>query len=155
MLTVLSMLDERLRPKGSRDLLASESLWSAVGRKLIVNLTKVTSRAEHFMVAMLASRHAHEGKSRSLSEVQVRYVRAEQLVAYLRLEASAEASLLRRQLDVANFSRDVMPLGMHKKAQIQQAAELRAVGGCIPRCCLIKGSDMRQGRCIDSGGVGR
>lgn len=134
MFTVLSMLDERLRPKGSRDLLASESIWSAVGRKLVVNLNKVTSRAEHFMVAMLASRQAHEGKSRSLSEVQARYVRAEQLVAYLRLEASAEASLLRRQLDVANFRRDVMALGMHKKAQIQRPTELRAVGGCIPRC---------------------
>ncbi len=93
MLTV----DERLRPQGGRDLLASESIWSAVGRKLFGNLTKVTSRAEHFMVAMLASHHAHEGKSCSLSEVQARYVRAEQLVAYLRLEASAEASLLRRR----------------------------------------------------------
>lgn len=77
MLTVLSLLDDRLRPKGSRDPLAIESIWSAVGRKLVGNLTTVTSRAEHFMVALLACRHAHEGKSRSLDEVQARYVRAE------------------------------------------------------------------------------
>lgn len=76
MLTVLSLLDDRLRPKGARDPLAIESIWSAVGRKLVGNLTTVTSRADHFMVALLACRYAHEGsRSRSLDDVQERYAR--------------------------------------------------------------------------------
>lgn len=147
MLTVLSLLDDRLRPKGSRDPLAIESIWSAVGRKLVGNLTTVTSRAEHFMVALLACRHAHEGKSRSLDEVQARYVRAEQLAAYLRLEASAEASLLGRQLAVANFRRDAMGLGMHKKAQILSNQLSYGLWGlyssALQEAGLIKGSDRR------------
>lgn len=147
MLTVLSVLDDRLRPKGSRDPLAIESIWSAVGRKLVGNLTTVTSRAEHFMVALLACRHAHEGKSSSLDEVQARYVRAEQLAAYLRLEASVEASLLGRQLAVANFKRDVMALGMHKKAQILSNQLSYGLWGlyssALQEAGLIKGSDRR------------
>ena len=148
MLTVLSLLDDRLRPKGSRDPLAIESIWSAVGRKLVGNLTTVTSRADHFIVALLACRYAHEGsRSRSLDGVQERYARAEQLAAYLRLEASLEASLLGRQLAVANFRRDSMALGMHKKAQILSNQLSYGLWGlyssALQEAGLIKGSDRR------------
>ncbi|MEZ1439757.1 hypothetical protein QVM41_26215 [Pseudomonas shirazica] len=148
MLTVLSLLDDRLRPKGSRDPLAIESIWSAVGRKLVGNLTTVTSRADHFIVALLACRYAHEGsRSCSLDDIQERYARAEQLAAYLRLDASVQASLLGRQLAVANFRRDSMALGMHKKAQILSNQLSYGLWGlyssALQEAGLIKGSDRR------------
>lgn len=133
MLTVLSLLDNRLRPKGSRDPLAIESIWSSVGRKAVGNLTTVTSRMSHFMVALLACRYAHTGtKSRPLEDVQQRYARAEQLSAYLRLHDSVKAGPLGSQLAIANLKRDSMELGIHKKAQILAINSAMGCGGCIP-----------------------
>lgn len=148
MLTVLSLLDDRLRPKGSRDPLAIESIWSSVGRKLVGNLTTVTSQANHFVVALLACRYAHEStKSRPLEDIQERYARAEQLAAYLRLSHSRDASLLGRQLAVANFDRSAMELGMHRNAQILSNQLSYGLWGlyssALQAAGLIKGSERR------------
>ncbi|WP_055137463.1 hypothetical protein [Pseudomonas corrugata] len=148
MLTVLSLLDNRLRPKGSRDPLAIESIWSSVGRKAVGNLTTVTSRMSHFMVALLACRYAHTGmKSRPLEDVQQRYARAEQLSAYLRLHDSVKAGPLGSQLAIANLKRDSMELGIHKKAQILSNQLSYGLWGlyssALQAAGLIKGSERR------------
>jgi hypothetical protein len=49
----LSLLDDRAKPKGSRDPLGFELVWSYFGRKVIGNLTTITSSMDNFAVALL------------------------------------------------------------------------------------------------------
>lgn len=81
----LSLFDPRLRPKGSRDPLGSEAVWGHLGRRLVGNLTTVTSNLESFFVALLSCNYAHQAGRAELSEFQERFARMEQLLAYLRL----------------------------------------------------------------------
>lgn len=46
-------LDDSLRPRGSRDPLGIEHLWSGVGRKLVGNLTTVTRHLDNFIVTLV------------------------------------------------------------------------------------------------------
>lgn len=46
-------LDDSLRPRGSRDPLGIEHLWSGIGRKLVSNLTTVTQHLDNFIVTLV------------------------------------------------------------------------------------------------------
>jgi hypothetical protein len=46
-------LDESLRPKGSRDPIGLEPIWSQVGRRLVGNLTTVTRSLDNFIVTLV------------------------------------------------------------------------------------------------------
>jgi len=48
-----TLLDDSLRPRGSRDPIGLELVWSMVGRKLVGNLTTVTSSLDNFIMALL------------------------------------------------------------------------------------------------------
>jgi hypothetical protein len=48
-----TLLDDSLRPRGSRDPLGIELLWSNVGRKLIGNLTTVTTHLDNFILTLV------------------------------------------------------------------------------------------------------
>jgi len=116
MLTVLSLMDDRSRPKGSRDPLGIEAIWSFAGRKVVGNLTTVTSNLDNFMVALLCCHHAN-ASSGQLGNVQTDFLRAEQLAAYLRLSEGDEG-LLGITRAKANFNAGVLPLGQSEAAQI-------------------------------------
>ena len=116
MLSVLSLMDERSRPKGSRDPLGIEAVWSFMGRKLVGNLTTVTSNLDNFMVALLCCSHA-SATTDQLDLIQINYLRAEQLAAYLRLDAGNESFLGVTRAKV-NFKSGQMPLGNAESAQI-------------------------------------
>ena len=53
-----TLLDDSLRPKGSRDPLGIEMVWSQVGRQLVGNLTTVTGHLDNFVLALLGFRLA-------------------------------------------------------------------------------------------------
>lgn len=116
MLTVLSLFDERSRPKGSRDPLGIEAIWSFLGRKVVGNLTTVTSNLDNFIVALLCCRHAN-AQSTELTAIQEAYMRAEQLAAYLRLAQGNDAFLGITRAR-ANHRQDLYPLGISAEAQI-------------------------------------
>lgn len=116
MLTVLSLMDERSRPKGSRDPLGIEAIWSYMGRKVVGNLTTVTSNLDNFMVGLLCCAHA-SAHTDQLDLIQTNYLRAEQLAAYLRLAAGNE-NILGITRAKANFKRAQLPLGETEAAQI-------------------------------------
>lgn len=88
----LSLLDDRARPKGSRDPLGFEMVWTHFGRRVVGNLTTITSSWRIFSVGLLGfhwcnqlCRDAHPAdKQRVLQEHFIRY---EQLAAYLRSSA--------------------------------------------------------------------
>lgn len=88
----LSLLDDRARPKGSRDPLGFEMVWTHFGRRIVGNLTTITSSWRIFSVGLLGfywcnqlCRDAHPvDKQRVLQEHFIRY---EHLAAYLRSSA--------------------------------------------------------------------
>lgn len=116
MLTVLSIMDDRSRPKGSRDPLGIEAIWSYMGRKVVGNLTTVTGNLDNFMVALLCCHHANVSADQP-DQIQTNYLRAEQLAAYLRLAAGNE-NFLGITRAKTNFKNGVLPLGKNEAAQI-------------------------------------
>lgn len=87
----LSEWDDRARPKGSRDPLGFEMVWSHYGRKVIGNLTTVTGSLENFSVALLGFYWANELNPTSVGTAKERskriketFLRYEQLAGYLR-----------------------------------------------------------------------
>lgn len=85
----ISLLDDRARPKGSRDPLGFELIWTHFGRKVVGNLTTITSSLENFTVALLGFCWANElaGQEQSpanQAEIQKFFLRYEQMTAYLR-----------------------------------------------------------------------
>jgi hypothetical protein len=119
MFTILSALDERARPKGSRDPLGIEAIWSYTGRQLVGNLTTVTANLENFIVALLCCHRANETAS-DLEEIQQRYMRSEQLAAYLKLATNLER--LHGFLGITrarkHFQKSRIQLGASASAQI-------------------------------------
>lgn len=87
----LSEWDDRARPKGNRDPLGFEMVWSHYGRKVIGNLTTVTGSLENFSVALLGFYWANELNPTSVGTAKERpkrikdtFLRYEQLAGYLR-----------------------------------------------------------------------
>ncbi|EED31273.1 hypothetical protein NOR53_2493 [gamma proteobacterium NOR5-3] len=92
----LSLLDDREKPKGSRDPLGFEMVWSHYGREVVGNLTTITSSISNFAVALLGFKWANElalhlpEHARHL-EVRETFLRYEQLTGYLRYLAGDKA----------------------------------------------------------------
>ena len=145
MLTVLSLMDDRSRPKGSRDPLGIEAIWSYMGRKVVGNLTTVTSNLDNFMVALLCCHHANASSDQP-DQIQTHYLRAEQLAAYLRLAAGNE-NFLGITRAKANFKNGLLPLGKNEAAQILSNQLSYGLWGLYSTAMqvagLINGSDRR------------
>lgn len=120
----LSLLDDRARPKGSRDPLGLEMVWTHFGRKVVGNLTTITSSWRIFSVGLLGfhwcnqlCRDAHPvDKQRLLQEHFIRY---EQLAAYLRSIAGDNEIMgitrVRKRLD---NTRKTIDIGIDQKSLI-------------------------------------
>lgn len=81
-----------MRPKGSRDPLGSERVWGYLGRRLVGNLTTVTSNLNNFFVALLSCDYAHQNADKELAVLQERFARMEQLLAYVRFSFPTNGS---------------------------------------------------------------
>ena len=118
MFTVFSLYDDRARPKGSRDPLGAEATWSFLGRRVVGNLTTVTANLDNFIVALLCCHFANQNQS-DAEVIQERYLRAEQVAAYLKLAAGArEPGFLGITRASKNFERDRIVLGIAAEAQL-------------------------------------
>ena len=88
----LSLLDDRARPKGSRDPLGFEMVWTHFGRRVVGNLTTITSSWKIFAVGLLGFHWCNQ-LCRDVNPVdrqrilQQHFLRYEQLAAYLRSSA--------------------------------------------------------------------
>jgi hypothetical protein len=117
MFTVFSALDDRARPKGSRDPLGAEAIWSFMGRKIVGNLTTVTGSLDNFMVALLCCEFANSAANDA--DVQEHYLRFEQLAAYLKLcVRPRNDGILGITRARANFANPPVYLGTAKTAQL-------------------------------------
>jgi hypothetical protein len=91
----LSLLDDREKPKGSRDPLGFEMVWTHYGRQVIGNLTTITSSLTNFAVALLGFKWANEMSAHlpehvRHADVREAFLRYEQLAGYLRYLAGDE-----------------------------------------------------------------
>lgn len=117
MLTIFSAFDERARPKGSRDSLGAEAVWSHMGRKIVGNLTTVTGSLDNFIVALLCCEFANLPAREA--DVQERYLRCEQMGAYLRLaQREVNNGLLGVSRARSNFAAASVRLGKGEDAQL-------------------------------------
>jgi len=126
----LSLLDDRAKPKGSRDPLGFEMVWSHFGRQIIGNLTTVTSSLNNFAVALLGFQWANELHGYlPPHERQIRlkecFLRYEQLAGYLRHIANADDIMgitrVKRRIDETN-ARVSFGLGADQQILSDQAS---------------------------------
>jgi hypothetical protein len=95
----LSLQDPRELPKGSRDPLGFEIIWTRYGRKIISNLTTITNSIEEFLTALYGfylSQFENDNEQRN------RFIRYEQLAGYLRQYAN-----IKKQNSPGGFVRGV------------------------------------------------
>ena len=77
----LSFQDPRELPKGSRDPLGFEVIWTRYGRKIVSNLTTITGSIEEFLTALYGF---YLSQTEDEEEQRHRFIRYEQLAGYLR-----------------------------------------------------------------------
>src|ERR1035441_2622551 len=92
-----TLLDDSLRPRGSRDPLGSELIWSEVGRKLIANLTTVTSNLDNFIFALLGFWFASDKKKGGDAEWEY-FERFEQVTSRARVSLEHDGVLGTRSI---------------------------------------------------------
>lgn len=95
----LSMLDDRARPKGSRDPLGFELVWTHFGRRVVGNLTTITSSWRIFSVGLLGFYWCNQlcrdlDPREKQQKLQEHFIRYEQLAAYLRVLDKDDGELL-------------------------------------------------------------
>ncbi len=77
----LSLQDPRELPKGSRDPLGFEVIWTRYGRKIVSNLTTITGSIEEFLTALYGF---YLSQAEDEEEQRHCFLRYEQLAGYLR-----------------------------------------------------------------------
>lgn len=118
-LAFLSLLDDRAKPRGSRDPLGFELVWTHYGRRVIGNLTTVTSSLDNFAVALLGFKWANElcehlPDGERQTQLRESFLRFEQLTGYLRYLANDEKLMgITRIAKRMQDSSIPVSLGMH------------------------------------------
>lgn len=120
----ISLLDDRAKPKGSRDPLGFELVWSFFGRKVVGNLTTITSSLENFAVALLGFYWANEltaniSKEQRAKAVRETFLRYEQLAGYLRYYTHSSSIMgITRITERVKDASSTLSLGVGSNAQI-------------------------------------
>lgn len=85
----LTDLDSRAAIKGSRDPLATQMIWVPLGRKVVGNLTTVTTSVRDFTVLLLGFWFLERAREEGSEEDDLAlFLKFEQLAAYARVEAN-------------------------------------------------------------------
>ena len=121
----LSLMDDRAKPKGSRDPLGFELVWSYFGRQVIGNLTTITSSMDNFAVAILGFYWVNNLEPPNVQaddqheRVREHFLRYEQLAGYLRCYGNGTdiMGITRIRRRIADDSREIT-LGMSAEQQI-------------------------------------
>ena len=117
---LLSLQDDRLKPKGSRDPLGFELVWSYFGRKVVGNLTPITSSLENFSVAMLGFYLTHRLLPNSIEQKDIleHFIRYEQVAAYLRYIKKHRSIMGITRVTKRMRGAGELTLGLGKQSQI-------------------------------------
>jgi len=110
-----TLLDDSLRPRGSRDPLGLELIWAGVGRRMIGNLTTVTAQLDNFTFALLGFHFARDERGVPQWE---RFQCFEQLTGYARAQLGRADGLLGRRKIRQQQDLDPLPFGARAQAAI-------------------------------------
>lgn len=83
----LTLEDPRAKVQGSRDPLGVQSIWAAIGREFVANLTTVTTSVRGFTTLMLgryAAERLVEAETCREQDALAIFLRMEQVCAYVR-----------------------------------------------------------------------
>jgi hypothetical protein len=120
----LSLLDDRAKPKGSRDPLGFELVWTHFGRRVVGNLTTITSSLENFAVALLGFYWANELAENVAPEdnqkvVREYFLKYEQIAGYLRYYGKSKDIMgVTRISNRISNDKQKLPIGMAADEQI-------------------------------------
>jgi hypothetical protein len=120
----LSLLDDRAKPKGSRDPLGFEMVWTFFGRRVVGNLTTITSSLENFSVALLGFHWANElalniSEEDKPKKIRENFLKYEQIAAYLRYYENSKSIMgITRVTDRINNDAKLIYLGLGSNEQI-------------------------------------
>ena len=89
----ISLQDPRQRPKGTRDPLGFEQIWTLYGREVVSGLTTITNSLDNFIVALLGFYLSGINETDN-DEKMMNFIRYEQTVAYLRLHINRSQNIL-------------------------------------------------------------
>ena len=89
----ISLQDPRQRPKGTRDPLGFEQIWTLYGREVVSGLTTITNSLDNFIVALLGFYLSGINEIDN-DEKMMNFIRYEQTVAYLRLHINRSQNIL-------------------------------------------------------------
>lgn len=147
----ISLLDDRAKPKGSRDPLGFELVWTHFGRKVVGNLTTITGSVENFTVALLGFYWAHQlhgnaDKDKREKLIRDTFLRYEQLAAYLRYESGSKQIMGITRVQ-KNMSSEPGQLTIGLKAQILSDQASYGLWGLYSSALkdsgLVEGSDRK------------
>jgi hypothetical protein len=147
----LSLLDDRAKPKGSRDPLGFELVWSHFGRKVVGNLTTITGSVENFTVALLGFYWAHQLHGNADTDnreklIRETFLRYEQVAAYLRYQSGSKEIMGITRVQ-KNMSSQSGQLAIALKAQILSDQASYGLWGlyssALKESGLVEGSDRK------------
>lgn len=97
----LTLLDSRAKIKGSRDPLGFQAIWTALGRRIIKNLTTITTSPGNFTTLLLgyyfAERLISKGKIEITEFVNI-FLKFEQVAAYSRYSQTKNTDFLDEEI---------------------------------------------------------
>lgn len=138
-----TLLDDSLRPRGSRDPLGIEQLWSSVGRKLVGNLTTVTGNLDNFIVTLVGFHLCQNGRSGQTDWPS--FERFEQLTGHARARLGGKDGVLGSRR--INKSRTFpIALGNSDDARILENPRQAGLWGLYSTALVAAGLTNRQ-RC--------
>ncbi|CAB3963562.1 MULTISPECIES: hypothetical protein [Burkholderia] len=108
--------DDSMRPRGSRDPLGIEHLWSAIGRKLVGNLTTVTRHLDNFIVTLVGFRLCVDEKTGRTDWEH--FERFEQLTSRARVALNAPSGSVLGVRRIQNSESFPVSLGRGLEARI-------------------------------------
>lgn len=117
---ILSLLDERAKPKGSRDPLGFELVWTNLGRKIIGNLTTITTSLENFAVALLGFKWANEYAINSkdkVKDIREYFLKYEQITGYMRNFCGSDTIMGINRIKKKAIG-DTIPIGNNSESYI-------------------------------------
>jgi hypothetical protein len=137
----LTQLDSRAAIKGSRDPLGVQSIWSRLGRRVVGNLTTVSSSVRDFTVLLLgyyfAERVAEEGGTEG--DVAT-FLKWEQLAAYARAHVNEERGFRGTDRVVLRLGQgDRVRLGIDSGAQILGNQKIYGLWGLYSSPAKVSG----------------
>lgn len=125
----LTALDSRAAVKGSRDPLGIQALWVAQGRKVIGNLTTVTSNLRDFTLTLLGYHFADRiGAEEGPGHADEIFLKWEQLAAYARFLVNDETGFRGTERVQRNVSEGAKRVRISADSQAQILSDQRTYG---------------------------